>query len=137
MEITLNFPHVFHPKSSRLEDAYVLKALLDALITINRRFLQHHAVPSLYKSGVVYSRTEEWDSIPALYARGYGDCKSLACARVAEIRNSGGVANVTFRWVQREDGGKDFHILVSKGGTWEDPSRILGMGKDENVRLRR
>jgi len=134
MQITFNLPHVFHPSSSKDDNAYALRALLEGLITINRAFLRTHSVPSLYRSGVVYGRTKIWDSIPALYQRKYGDCKSLTAARIAELREEG-YTNVepVFRWIERPNGVKDFHILIRIGNVWEDPSRKLGMGKDENA----
>src|SRR6266403_2625398 len=104
MQITFDFPHVFHPNSSREEDAEVLRFLLDTLIRINVAYLRHHPhTPSLFKSGVVYDRTDVWDSIPALYARGFGDCKSLTAARVAELHVAGVKALPTFRWKFRDD----------------------------------
>jgi len=83
---------------------------------------------------VRYGRTKLWEPIPALYARGYGDCKSVATARIAELRRQGIEAKPVFRWVERPGGIRDFHILVQKGDEFEDPSKILGMGKDENAR---
>lgn len=131
MEIAFNLPHVFHAGSSSLEDAYVLKILLDALIKVNLGYVRSHNPPSLYRSGVRYGRTTLWEPIPALYARGYGDCKSLSAVRIAELLNQGVMAKPVFRWRLRNDGGKDFHILIQKVGGYEDPSRELGMGKDE------
>jgi hypothetical protein len=131
MEITFNFPHVFSPDSSSEEDAYVLRASLDYLITVDEVFRRYHSVPALYRSGVVYGRTKTWDSIPALYARGYGDCKSLASALIAEYHNMNIPAEPVFRWITRPDGFKDYHILVRGPNGYEDPSKILGMGKDE------
>ena len=93
-------------------------------------------VPPLYHSGVRYDRTTVWDTTPALYARRYGDCKTLAAARIAELRRAGYFAEPTFRWVPRNkkdvDGVRDFHILVQTDGGWEDPSKVLGMLENEN-----
>ncbi len=141
MEITFNLPHVFNPKASSVENAYALRALLDGLIQINLGFLQTHTVPVLYKSGVRYGRTTIWDSIPALYARGYGDCKSLSCAKIAEMRMRGIPCEPTFRWQKRGGNGwdieapNDFHILVQTGTGYIDPSKVLGMGKNENEKF--
>lgn len=133
MRICLDLPHVFFPGSDSEDNAYVLKALLDCLITSNRVFLRSHpgTVP-LYRSGVVYGRTEVWDSIPALYKRRSGDCKSLTAALVAEYLEQGIKCNPVFRWKPRANGVKDFHILVQIGNVFEDPSKRLGMGQDEN-----
>lgn len=136
MEITFNLPSVFEPDSSSLADAYVLRALLDVLLMANRVYLRDHAVPNLYRSGVVYGRTKVWESIPALYLRGYGDCKSLAMARIAELERDGIQAVPNFRWVRRKDGFKDFHILVQTANGYEDPSRRLGMGADEVAKFK-
>jgi hypothetical protein len=138
MQITLDLPQVFHPASSRSEDAAILRSLLDTLIRANLVYLQRRPkTPPLYKAGVVYGRTEVWDSIPALYGRRYGDCKSLSAARIAELLIAGVDAQPVFRWVRRSDGAKDFHILVQTYSGFEDPSRKLGMGKNENAYFRR
>ena len=141
MQITFSLPHAFYPGSSRDEDAYALRALLDCLIRLNQAYLRYHAVPALYRAGVVYGRTEVWDTIPALYDKKFGDCKSLTAARIAELRAQSIEAEPVFRWVQRPDGsGSDYHILVQREACkewpdgFEDPSKVLGMGKNENAR---
>jgi hypothetical protein len=133
MQITLNLLHVFHPGSDPVDNALALEALLELMVALNRAFLRRHpGCKPLYASGVRYGRTRIWEPIPALYARGYGDCKSLATARIAELRQSGVDCKPVFRWVQRPDGVRDFHILVQTGDTFEDPSKTLGMGENEN-----
>ena len=122
---------MFHQGSSSEEDSCVLRLSLEYLIALDLEYLRRHAAPPLYRAGVVYGRTREWDSIAAVIARSYGDCKSLSAWRIAELRLSGVWAKPVFRWVQRkDDGGKDFHILVFLGSRYEDPSRILGMRAD-------
>lgn len=135
MLIPFNLQHVFGPGSSSRDNAYALRALLDCLITINQAFLEYHPkTKKLYQSGVVYGRTQEWENIPALYDRGFGDCKSLTAVLVAEYRQQGIAAEPVFRWITREDGtGTDYHILVKVGNRFEDPSRELGMGQNENA----
>ena len=118
-----------------MDNAYALRILLDCLVALNRAYLRTHAVPTLYRSGVRYGRTVEWDPIPALYQRGYGDCKSLAAAYIAELRGRGETADPVFRWVKNAEGGTDFHILVHTFRGFEDPSKVLGMGADENARF--
>jgi hypothetical protein len=131
MLICLNNSWVFNPLASRDDNAAVLKAYLEALIVANLVYLRSNPqTPLLYNSGVRYARTVEWDSIPDLYARGFGDCKSLTAARVAELRARGKVAQPAFRFAVRANGARDFHILVftpEAPGGWEDPSRKLGM----------
>lgn len=132
MEITISVPHVFHPKASQAEDATALMLLLECLIGLNRAYLRDHPTKGLYRSGVVYGRTEEWDSIPAVKRRGFADCKSLSAWRIAELREQGVECRPVFRWVRRRNGSKGFHILVAAVRTgrtvWEDPSKTLGMG---------
>lgn len=141
MQITYSLPHVFFPGSSQVENARVLKILLDMLIGLNESYLKNHAVPNLYRSGVVYGRTQVWEPIPALYARGYGDCKSLTAALIAEYRKNGIVCQPVFRWIRSKDpnkiGSTDYHILVQTNKGFEDPSKVLGMGKNENAHFHR
>ena len=127
MNITFNLDHVFNSASSDVDNAYVLKTLLDTLVEINLTYVRRfHPVP-LYESGVVYGRTSIWYPIPALYKMGYGDCKSLTAALVAERLAKGEFAKPAFRFRNRPDGGKDFHVLVLTAKGFEDPSAKLGM----------
>ncbi len=137
MDITFNVPHVFFPGSSQDENADALRILLDGLIRLNLAYLRHHSCPALYQAGVVYGRTEIWDTIPALYARKYGDCKSLTAAMVAQLRMKGHDAKPCFRFQPRPDGGLDYHILVQVGNKFEDPSKVLGMEQYEASRNKR
>ncbi|MDX1371014.1 MAG: transglutaminase domain-containing protein [Nitrososphaeraceae archaeon] len=111
------------------------------MVSINLDYLRRHSVPILYRSGVRYGRTKLWEPIPELYSRGFGDCKSLASALTAEYKNKGIKARPVYRWIPNNYGGRDFHVLVEtpeRNGyqkkLFEDPSRILGMGKLENRR---
>lgn len=118
-------------------NARTLKVLIRNLIELNLIYLDEaprlgHAVPPLYASGVVYDRTSWWEPIPALYSRGFGDCKSLTAAWIAQQRKRGVQCTDVHRWVENADGGTDYHILVYLGGsTFEDPSKRLGMGDVE------
>lgn len=135
MQITIDLPHVFNPSASAEENAYALRILLECMVSLNRAFLRKHTAPSLYESGVFYGRTKKWDTIPAMYLLGYGDCKSLATALIAQYRERGIPAQPVFRFFKDDNGKTHFHILVMRtiGGRtgWEDPSRILGMGANE------
>ncbi len=136
MQITFNLPHAGNPGSTARVNAPVVRALLDALIEINLDYLRLHPhTRPLYRSGVRYGRTRTWDEIPAMYSLGFGDCKSLSAALIAERRLRGVKVYPSFRWARRTpgpDGIMDFHILVQTGpSTFEDPSRILGMGANE------
>lgn len=133
---------VFHPGCSPVDNAQVLSALMNCLTQLNVQYraeciFSGESVPSLYRSGVYYDRTTAWDSIPALYARGYGDCKSLTAALVAERIRQGQEAKPVFRWVTNPSGDRDYHILVQTPMGFEDPSKVLGMGKNENGPSRR
>ena len=137
MLITLDLPHVFFPGASRVGNAYALRALLNCLVSLDQAYLataeaENIPVPALYRSGVYYDRTEVWDTTPALYKRGYGDCKSLSACLVAEYRQRHISCRTVFRWNPTADDGHDFHILVQTPKGFEDPSKILGMGKNEN-----
>lgn len=163
MIIPVNLPHVFYPGASKVDNALALRALLDLLVNLNLAYIRFHKPPRLYESGVKYGRTRIWEPIPALYlpnkhreslltpfwvpigdsgGEQKGDCKSLATARIAELQAQGIECKPVFRFAKRPDesGALDFHILVqvdrkvSKTG-WEDPSRILGMGKEEVQRF--
>lgn len=134
MQLAIDVPHVFNPESSEDENAYVLRGFLELLVYINRGFLRSHpGTPSLYRSGVRYRRTTVWDSIPALYGRRYGDCKSLSAALIAEYREKGIQAKPVFRFRRNRNGELLFHILVQTKNGFEDPSKVLGMGADENA----
>ena len=132
MQISFDLPHVFGPGSNPESNAYALRILLDSLIQLNLVFLQNHTVPALYRSGVVYGRTKIWDTIPALYIRRYGDCKSLSAALIAEYRHKGIECQPSFRWRPAQNGTRDYHILVQTNRGFEDPSKVLGMGQNEN-----
>jgi len=132
MDITLSIPFAFDPDSPQEANAFVLRELLESMVRLNLVYLATHAPSGLYRSGVRYGRTTIWDTIPALYERGYGDCKSLTCALIAEYRMVGRLANPVFRFFRRPtDSGLDFHILVQTEKGFEDPSKDLGMGQDE------
>lgn len=137
MQITFNLPHVFRPGSNPTENAYVLRVLLECLIELNRTYLQFRPqTPELYESGVRYDRTTWWETIPALYGRQKGDCKSLTAALIAQYREQGIEANPVFRFRKNPHGGTDYHILVQTANGFEDPSKVLGMGQNENAWFR-
>ena len=116
MRICITASHLFIPGSPPVENAETLNVWLEALIGTNRVFLSHHPrTPKLYDAGVIYARTDDWESIPDLYRESYhgtdrpecrvpkrygrfGDCKSLACARIAELRAAGKQAKPNFRF---------------------------------------
>lgn len=131
MRLPFDIGFCYHPDASDEDNAEILRLALEFLIACNMRYLYsfRSQVPTLYNSGVTYDRTTVWDSIPDLYARQRGDCKSLTAARVAELRAAGREAIPVFRFAQNPNTGRrEFHILVKTGGKgFEDPSKILGM----------
>jgi hypothetical protein len=129
--IVFGIDGAFNALASKKANALALRALLDCLIDLDLIWLQANPMtPALYESGVFYHlmpANDPWDTIPTLYQRGFGDCKSLAAARIAELRRFGKIAIPVFRHV-KDGWGTMFHILILHGdGTWECPSRILGM----------
>lgn len=135
--MVFDLPHVFHSQSYASDNATVLQALLHCLTHLNCLYLRRHPkCPSLYESGVIYDRTMVWDTIPSLYNRGYGDCKSLTCALLAEYSCRRVWARPVFRWIVDAKKQTNYHILVQTSRGFEDPSKILGMGKNENAHFR-
>jgi len=133
-----------HARSQR-----ALLWLLEALCRIDRELLQQRPYPPLYDAGVRYIReegTEEWLDIPHVLTAGGGDCEDLACWRVAEIWEAGGIARPYVRY-RLIDGQFHYHVLVQHyrretqrtadgrvvsrlvPTKKEDPSRRLGMGR--------
>lgn len=134
-QITWKLPTVFNAGSVPVENAEALSALLECLTSLDELYLRDYPnTPRLYESGVYYDRTEVWDTIPALYARGYGDCKSLACALAAERRAEGRPCETVFRFLPHTRGPLHvtYHILNLTDDGWEDPSKACGMTDNEN-----
>jgi len=131
--ITIDGSDFFRPHASRVEKALALRSFLDNLISLNQVFLHYHpGIPGLYQSGTYYKRDTIWRPIPSLYANGFGDCKSLACALIAEYRLVGIQAEPTFRFLPPFFEGTQFeytlfHILVQTPTGYDDPSKELGM----------
>lgn len=138
MNVVFGLRDVFNVDTPMISNARVLRALLDTLIVADEEYLRNHSAPRLYSSHVRYGRTNEWESIPDVMARGTGDCKSLSAWLVAEKRvRDGQAAEADFRWMRnpKKGGIPDWHIVVrtSTGVGWEDPSKVLGMNMNENA----
>jgi hypothetical protein len=142
MIVPFGISFAFYPGSDKEANAESLQVLLEALIALDLVYLRSAAkkglvVPRLYQSGVRYGRTQSWDTIPDLYLKGRGDCKSLTAAFIAQERFEGRQAIPVFRYDYRKNGGLDYHILVMTDGTisfagehpqtMHDPSKVLGM----------
>ena len=126
--VVFRIDRAFSPRASKETNARALEVLLAALCALDRIWLAsgRGALP-LYSTPVYYARTMVWDTIPALYARGYGDCKSLSACRVAELREAGTWCRPVFRF-QGTPRSTLFHILIMfEDGSWECPSALLGM----------
>lgn len=122
--------------SDQLANGQALNVLLEALVELNVAWLHNRNEVPLYECGVVYGRTDEWEPYPSLRMRGFGDCKSLAALKVAEYRLCGVPAELSHRWMRRQDGFVMYHILVEpeplrQPGVYEDPSKVLGMNANE------
>lgn len=122
-----------------------LQWLLEGLINCNRAYLRIYPdTPSMYKTGVRYARergTEDWSGIRCMLKTLRGDCEDLSCWRIAELRErhrEPARPNLKFK---NKDGFWLYHIQVvrykeTSPDVWvpshiEDPSRLLGMNKDE------
>lgn len=110
-----------------------LRAVLDLLVKLNLIELGQRRYPDLYKSGIRYKkepkipgRFERWQTIKDMMRSGWGDCEDLASARVAQLRMMGVRA---VPWLKKHGG--TWHVVVRyPNGKFEDPSKILGMGKE-------
>jgi hypothetical protein len=130
-QVIFELPHVFHTYSSYVANARALRSLLKCLTDLDSAYLQFYPeTPDLYDTEVYYRRTVVWDTTPSLYERGYGDCKSLTCSFVAELRRQGEEAIAVFRFMPDDE--LLYHILVLGQHGWHDPSKECGMLLDEN-----
>lgn len=98
--------------------------------------------PRLYKAGVRYKPEkhetragqviqygEEWQTIPWVIFRGYGDCEDLGAWRSAELNHVYGIRALPHIKVRRMPNGFwRAHVVVKHpDGRIEDPSAKLGM----------
>lgn len=91
-------------------------------------------IPPLYQTGVFYKSPDDscgdvWQDPLQVVDRGYGDCKSLACYRAAELtvyHKKPARPFVRRKWLDR--GFALYHVVVvMSDGSFEDPSALLGM----------
>lgn len=109
-----------------------LHKYLEGLAQSDRAYLlANPGTKPLYQLGLRYIRDplgkEVWRGIESLIKNGGGDCKSLAAARVSELRLLGEPVKFVLRkkvvgdWVV-------YHVQVLRAdGAVEDPSAIMGM----------
>ena len=98
--------------------------------------------PLLYDADVIYKPEkrvetgkrvveygEEWQTIPWIIFRGYGDCEDLGAWRAAELRQRFGIHATPWIKVRQMPGGFwRAHVVVRwPNGQIEDPSAKLGM----------
>lgn len=105
----------------------VLRAALEALVVSDWNYLlEHPETPALYDCDLKKVRSEVWKDIPAIIATG-GDGKSLACWRVAELRNAG-TDDVCplIKTHYPEPGIAAYEIGVRIGDLVEFPERMIG-----------
>ncbi len=124
------------PKDAQRSERALI-VLLRALLFLNEDYLREHPdTPNLYDSGVRYKRehgTEHWKAVPQLLRDKHGDCEDLACWRAAEQRISGIECRPFLKRMVR-NGFRLYHVLVQyPDGRIEDPSKKLGMGKDDDA----
>lgn len=80
-------------------------------------------------SGRVIEYGEEWQTIPWVIFRGYGDCEDLGAWRAAELNQRFGIRALPYIRVRRMPNGYwRAHVVVKwPNGQIEDPSAKLGM----------
>lgn len=124
--------------------AAALDAALEGLVEVGVAELSDPRIsgadewPTLYTSGVRYNRerdSEDWNPPSNVLALGWGDCEDLAAWRTAELRVTG--EDPTARAVVIRSGPRTWHAVVARedGTRIEDPSRMLGMGEQDEGML--
>lgn len=111
-----------------------LERALEGWIDRSRAELRAHPHwPRLYASGTRYQREpkgrEKWQTLAETLGALAGDCEDLTIARVAELRETGEDPGARPKVIRTRS--SLLHALVQRGdGTYEDPSRKLGMGRE-------
>lgn len=122
------------PRLDLPADPRLLEVILEAYARVARATLAGEALageglPPLYQSGVRYQReppgSERWQLPDETYRRRRGDCEDLSVWRAAELQ----LAGVDARPVVYRTGPRQLHVIVQTPGGYEDPSRVLGMGR--------
>lgn len=131
------------PNAAKMSQ-YMLAAGVYGLMLENLAWLRFHPeTPDLYSAGVTYKPErrrltkngkvleygEEWQTIPWVIYRGYGDCEDLGAWRAAELRAKYRIQASPYIKVRRmPDGFWRAHVVVRwPDGRLEDPAAKLGM----------
>ena len=132
------------PTNARMSQ-FMLAGGVFGLMLENIAWLKAHPdTPDLYQAGVSYKPErrrinkatgvpseygEEWQTIPWVIYRGYGDCEDLGAWRSAELRAKYHIKATPFIKMRRmPDGFWRAHVVVRwPDGQIEDPSAKLGM----------
>lgn len=105
--------------------------LVDCLVRINKWSLERWPFPSLYDGFVSYEEEEPgkelFQSIPALFLIGSGDCEDLVAARLAEPDIDPKARAYIYETGKSPSGGRMLHLVIQHQNGIEDPSRMLGM----------
>jgi len=113
----------------------IILYLLEALIKADTIQMSEVSIPKLYESGVRYVadyETPEWKGAIRAFQDKTAECKDLAAWRCAEYRKAGIAAMPHLFWRSNDRTGQLLYHVVCRlpTGRFEDPSRMLGMGKD-------
>lgn len=131
------------PKNARMSQLMLAGGVFGLMLE-NIAWLQAHPeTPDLYHAGVSYKPErrrqnaggrvseygEEWQTIPWVIYRGYGDCEDLGSWRAAELRQKYKIKATPYIKMRRmPDGFWRAHVVVRwPNGQLEDPSAKLGM----------
>jgi hypothetical protein len=130
------------PKNAAMSQQ-MLAAGVYGLMLMNIAWLKAHPeTPDLYEAGIAYKPErrresggkateygEEWQTIPWVIYRGYGDCEDLGAWRSAELRAKYRIEASPYIKIRRmPDGYWRAHVVVRwPNGQIEDPSAKLGM----------
>ncbi len=110
-------------------DPATLTALLAGYARAAAVELARAPLPPLYHAGVRYQREprgrERWQLPRETWRRRVGDCEDLAIWRAGELQ-AGGVDAWPFVY---RAGPRQLHVIVARHDGYEDPSRVLGMGR--------
>jgi hypothetical protein len=131
------------PKNARMSQLMLAGGVYGLMLQNIAWLKAHPETPDLYEAGVTYKPErhrenfkgqpteygEEWQTIPYVIYRGYGDCEDLGAWRSAELRAKYNIkASPFIKMRHMPDGFWRAHVVVRwPNGTIEDPSAKLGM----------